>query len=227
MRRPNSWRPRPHAGGRGGHPELGLVSRSNLYRRSGRALDRSIAPRTSRRAPRRAMTAVRRGRPGGPPAIAELSAASRRRRSAWPRSTAAWRAAARRGELQPGVEGEPGEQDAEQGMHEAVLRGGDDLRPSIGDGEADVDGGDHDQPERVHRRAVQPPERQGGRRLQQPDDDPSQHRGAERGRRSERHGWPPGGSWRAEPPRRGRGTHGYQPRVFCTAVTTSPMARLD
>jgi hypothetical protein len=48
----------------------------------------------------------------------------------------------------------------DEGEGHAALDG-DDLRASVGDGEADVDGGDHDEPERVDRRAVQPPDEQG------------------------------------------------------------------
>jgi hypothetical protein len=59
-----SRRPRPGVAG-GAATQLGFVSRSILYRRCGRGLDRSLAPRTSSRAPRRAMTAARRGRLGG------------------------------------------------------------------------------------------------------------------------------------------------------------------
>src|SRR5215207_2004268 len=47
-------------------------------------------------------------------------------------------------------------------------------RPSA-TGETDVDRGDHDEPERVDRRAVQPPVRRWRGRLQQADDDPPQH----------------------------------------------------
>src|SRR3954453_17588385 len=49
---------------------------------------------------------------------------------------------------------------------------------TVGDREADIDRGDHGQPERVDGRAVQPPEGQWRRRLQQPDDDPPQHGGS-------------------------------------------------
>ena len=62
----------------------------------------------------------------------------------------------------------------------------DDLRPSVGDGEADVDEGDRYEPQRVNRGAIQPPEGERGCRLQEADHDPPQHGRAERARRSGR-----------------------------------------
>jgi hypothetical protein len=88
----------------------------------------------------------------------------------------------------------------DEGKRHAALDG-DDLRPSVGDGEADVDGRDHGEPERVDRRALEPPEdqRRGGR--QQPDDDPPRHGGADRARCGHCR---EGGNWAAHD-RAGRG----------------------
>ena len=69
-----------------------------------------------------------------------------------------------------------GGNDDERERHAALDH--DDLGPAVGYGEADVDGGDRDQPERVDGRAVEPPEQQRRRRLKRADDNPPEQRPA-------------------------------------------------
>ena len=58
---------------------------------------------------------------------------------------------------------------------------GDDSRPSISDGKADVDGGDDGEAEGVDRRRVEPPHGKGRCSLPDPKDEPPCNRGSQRG----------------------------------------------
>ena len=77
-------------------------------------------------------------------------------------------------------------QDDEAHGHPAL--DGDDLRPSVGDGEADVDEGDPHRPDGVDGGRVQPPEQQWRRGLDEADSDAPQLRGAQRSCRAARPG---------------------------------------
>ena len=75
------------------------------------------------------------------------------------------------GHQQPRRSGHRGRGHDDEGDGHAAFDG-DDLRSSVGDGEPDVDGGDHGQSRGVDGRAVQPPEQQRCGGLGEADRDP-------------------------------------------------------